>query len=107
VTRPFGRLHHFSLLSVKRGGHALATWATEHKGGLLARRGKDRRRIVDVYRSHPATPISRDRVIIGPGSYGSYEVSRQSPDTMPEPPVSRDRDQIASLLAGMLTGDAR
>jgi hypothetical protein len=104
-TRPFGRLHHFSLLSVKRGGHALATWATEQKGGLLSRRGKDRRRIVDVYRSHIATPITRDRVIIGEGSYGSYEVSRQRPDTTPEPPVSRDRDQIASLLAGMLTGD--
>ena len=105
MTRPFGRMHHFSLLSVKRGGHALATWSTEQKGGLLARRGKDKRRIVDVYRSHTVTPITRDRVIIGPGSYGSYEVSRQRPDTMPEAPVGRDRDQIASLLAGMLTGD--
>jgi hypothetical protein len=106
VTGPFGRLHHFSLLSVKRGGHALATWATEQNRGLLARRGKDKRRIVDIYRSQSAAPISRDRVIIGQGSYGSYEVSRQRPDTMPDPPVSRDRDQIASLLAAMLTGVA-
>jgi hypothetical protein len=106
VTRPFGRLHHFSLLSVQRGGHALATWATEQNRGLLARRGKDKRRIVDVYRSQSAPPLTRDRVIIGLGSYGSYEVSRQRPDTLPDPPVSRDRDQIANLLAGMLTGIA-
>lgn len=41
VTEPFGRLHHFSLLSVRRAGHALATWATEHgtAGRLLGRRG--------------------------------------------------------------------
>ncbi|MGN6791643.1 MAG: hypothetical protein ACTHJW_04555 [Streptosporangiaceae bacterium] len=106
VTRPFGRLHHFSLLSVKRGGHTLSSWATEQGGGLLARRRKDQRRIVDVYRSQFGAPIMRDRVIIGPGSAGSYEVSRQRPETMPEVPVRRDRDQIASLLAAMLTGDA-
>lgn len=106
-TKPFGRLHHFSLLSAQRAGHALATWATEQGGGrgLLGRRGKDRRRIVDFYRSQFGAPITRDRVIISPGSGGTHEVSRQRPDTMPEPPVASDREQLASMLTAMLTGD--
>ena len=105
-TKPFGRLHHFSLLSAERAGHALATWATEQGGGrLLGRRGKDRRRIVDFYRSQFGAPITRDRVIVSPGSGGSHEVSRQRPDTVPEPPVARDREELASMLTATLTGD--
>jgi hypothetical protein len=105
-TKPFGRLHHFSLLSAQRAGHALATWATEAGGGrLLGRRGKDKRRIVDVYRGQFGAAVTRDRLIIGPAG-GGHEVSRQRPDTTPDPPVAQDRDQLASQLSAMLTGAA-
>jgi hypothetical protein len=100
---PFGRLHHFALLSVGRGGHALATWATQGPGGRLAGwRGRRAARTLDIYRYSADERLSRDHVVVSPGSAGAHEVTRQSLGAEPAPATLCDTEQLAAVLTELL-----
>jgi hypothetical protein len=108
ANEPFGRLHHFALLSVSRGGHALATWAAEGSRGRLAgwRARKGPGRIVDIYRYNEDEELRRDHVEISPGSAGGHEVTLQSLGGEPRPATMLDTGEVASLLTKLLSGES-
>jgi len=108
---PFGPLHHFSLLSAGRGGHALAAWATEPRaGGRPRRRGgkADASRVIDVYRYTEDEQLDHRRIVVRPDGSGAHEVTRQDPGagTGPAPAPARTcgTEELAALLAGTLAG---
>jgi hypothetical protein len=103
----FGPLHTFALLSVPRAARLLAQWATRPQPArrLLGKRGSAAApRVVAIRWQGLAAP---ERVVVSPGRGGHYEVSRQCPDTAPEPAVTVDADALASQLAGILASGPR
>lgn len=105
----FGRLHHFSLLSTARAGHALATWATgQRSGGLLRRRraGQEPARIIDVYRYLASEELERDRVTVSQDAAGGLEVARQRLGGTAAPATAGDLGELAGLLTAILAGAA-
>jgi hypothetical protein len=109
VHQPFGRLHHFSLVSVQRAARSVALWSTSSSsGGLLRGRlgGKSPQRIIDVYRNRSGEPLTRDRVLVGPVRDRLHEVRIGTRSAAPtESPAFCDFDELTSLLEKMLADD--
>lgn len=104
VTKPFGALHRFVLLSPHKAGTAFTAWAAG--AGRGGRRSKDQARTVDVYRHAADAGLTRDRMVIT-SERGALRVTRQRQDASMEPSVSCERHQLAHLLTGVLIGDER
>jgi hypothetical protein len=95
VSKRFGAVHKFALLSPARAGEALADWASEA--------GKARE--IDVYRHRDDGLLTRDTATVT-SRHGTQTVARHQPGAAPGQPAWCDRASLALLAAAMLNGEA-